>query len=207
MSAIDNWLAKGYDGVAIDLAVADTLVESKPLPEYIRLRGLRVVAYTLIPGSQNQGTNQTAIDRKLDFFLTDILDDLLIRNGDKSSWAPLHRISLPRAEARAIVIRNYEAYPVIATLSLDGKPLPIMPNTTSGDSWLILPFEPSPTNPDMLIVEQTEVVPYMKPAYEIPSYTNILYYKSYLVGQKTVSAWYKAEVSSMWLCSINNIAA
>ncbi|BCX03734.1 MAG: hypothetical protein KatS3mg053_1672 [Candidatus Roseilinea sp.] len=188
VSAIDNWLAKGYDGVAIDLAVADTLVESKPLPEYIRRRGLRVVAYTLIPGSQNQGTNQTAIDRKLDFFLTDILDDLLIRNGDKSSWAPLHRISLPREEARAIVIRNYEAYPVIATLSLDGKPLPITPNTTSGDSWLILPFEPSPTNPDMLIVEQTEVVPYMKPAYETPHYTNILYYKSYLVGQKTVSA-------------------
>lgn len=193
---LDTWLALGYDGVAIDLAVAgSTVVEgpggtgSKPLPEYIRSRGLKVVAYTLLPGSQTQSTNQEAIARKLDYFLTDILDDLLIRNGDQRPSVPIYTLSLPTGELRSLVIRNYEAYAITATLFLNSygvRPLPVAP-TVPGDSWSSLPFETSPTNSDMLAVEQTSVTPYLAPAYDTPNYVNFLYYKTYLVGQPTVN--------------------
>ncbi len=188
---IRQWLRYGYDGVAIDLDTAGTIVERKSLPEYIRSHGLKVVAYTLIPGSQNQSTNQAAIDRKIDFFLTDILDDLLIRNGDQALFDPIYRVALSGGESRAIVIRNYEAYPITTTLFLDSyasgrSPLPIAP-VVPGDSWVNLPLEASPTNPDMLVIEQAEITPYRRPAYETPNYAPINYYKTYLVGQQTVN--------------------
>lgn len=186
---LKTWKAFGYDGVAIDLGVADTIVDGRSLPDHIRSHGFVVVAYTLLPGSQNQGTNQEAINKRLDFFLTDILDDLLIRNGDRRPTQPSYRVALPAGESRALVIRNHEAYPITATLFLDSygsAPLPIAPSIP-GDGWVSLPFATSPTNPDMLVVEKAEVTLYQKPAYTTPSYSTLGYYQTFLIGRQTLS--------------------
>ena len=189
---IADWLSRGYDGVAIDLAVADEVVEGKSLPEYIRSRGLKAVAYTLLPGSQSQSTNQEAIDKKFDFFLTDILDDLLIRNGDKQPITPFYTVTLSAGEARALVIRNHEVYPVTTTLFLDSygngtQPLPIGP-VVPGDGWVSLLFDTFPTSADTLVVEKTEVTLYRRPAYETPNYATLGFYQTYPIGQQTVGA-------------------
>jgi len=185
---IKEWKALGYDGVAIDLGIANTTVDGKPLPEHLRSHGLKVVAYTLLPGSQNQGTNQEALDKKLDFFLTDILDDLLIRNGERRPTQPSYRVALPAGESRALVIRNHEAYPITTTLFLDSygaQPLPIAPSVP-GDGWVSLPFAASPTNADLLVVEKAEVTLYRKPAYDIPNYSTLGYHQTYLIGRQTL---------------------
>jgi glycerophosphoryl diester phosphodiesterase/uncharacterized protein YegL len=112
VAVADDALAKGYHALNIELPYADDNVSSTQLtvPDYLRSRGLRAAAYTLgLGGGQSQADNQTAIDRKLDFFMTDILDDLNVRNGSKSPAHQAQTINFNPNNER-LIIRNDEAF-------------------------------------------------------------------------------------------------
>ncbi|MFP4438515.1 MAG: VWA domain-containing protein [Chloroflexaceae bacterium] len=83
VGAVDNAIIRGYDALNLDLAAVDkTFVDSSTTwQQYVHSKGLLLSAYTLTQQEPQQHDN--AISRKVDFFMTDILDDLLVKNGDR----------------------------------------------------------------------------------------------------------------------------
>jgi glycerophosphoryl diester phosphodiesterase len=113
--SIERAAFKDYDGVNLPVQSLDTpiyrdsAVIVPPIPfvsgitarygptiiDYARRAGLRVSAYSLTgieaffdfpsPFEMTPELNQRAIDLKADFFMTDILDDMQARNGDRKA--------------------------------------------------------------------------------------------------------------------------
>lgn len=83
VGAVDNAIIRGYEALNLDLAAVDkTFVDSSTTwRQYVHSKGLLLSAYTLT--GQGPQQNDNAISRKVDFFMTDILDDLLVKNGDR----------------------------------------------------------------------------------------------------------------------------
>jgi glycerophosphoryl diester phosphodiesterase len=121
----DVALQKGYQALNIEFSATDDNVTdngvTQKVPDYLRSRGLRISAYTLgAGGGQQQSDNQVAIDRKLDFFMTDILDDLLVRNGSRSPAHKAQTIDFNPNTDR-LFVRNDEAFEIFVALANIGS--------------------------------------------------------------------------------------
>jgi hypothetical protein len=191
---VAEWLARGYDGVAVDIyhlptqniwpvsrlpywlfdfAPVSEVAEGLPLPEYFRYRGLKAVGYSLLTAPNDHTTNRRAIDKKLDFFLTDVLDDMLYQNGDRGKTLNIQRVTLQPNKVNAIVVRNHEVYPVkLMRVSGLRNYRPEVP----GDGWLTIKPSPvpgpveRPGDRPIPPVQYQAVHVYKKPAYDFQSY-------------------------------------
>jgi len=127
---VNNAIIRGYDALNVDNTVLDdsiSLLGGLRVPDYIRSKGVQVSAHFLVNeiiptggggtlrAEQRPEDNQEAIDKRADFFMTDILDDLLVRTRERN---PAHRPHIeyqhptPAQVTCTTVITNEEVFPI-----------------------------------------------------------------------------------------------
>ncbi|NJO81646.1 MAG: VWA domain-containing protein [Blastochloris sp.] len=86
------------------------------LSDYVHKTGLLISAYSLTgappltPLEITPELNQEAIDKRADFFMTDIIDDLMVRNGDRPQPHEAQNATVGQDER--IILRNNEVFPI-----------------------------------------------------------------------------------------------
>jgi glycerophosphoryl diester phosphodiesterase len=137
------------------------------LSEYVHRTGLRLSTYSLTgappatPFEITPDLNQKAIDGKADFFMTDIIDDLMVRNGDRN---PAHTPkSTTVQQNERVIVRNEEVFETNVFFdrgsgSFDSS------LTLPGDSWFIGTFDNGALTGQ--IIYPTYYEPYFEPVYK-----------------------------------------
>lgn len=111
---VDNAVSRGYTALNIELGMLNKAIypNGPTWEQYIHSNGLMVSTYKL--GTHAPSNNQESIARRADFFMTDIVDDLMVQNGDRTRvHAPQILEVQPRIDT--VVIRNEEIFPITAT--------------------------------------------------------------------------------------------
>jgi hypothetical protein len=114
VAEVDNAVIRGYDALNFNLPSISNrvgLLNASTWGDYTRARGIKVAAYTLLGQGNNSATD--AIEDKADLFMTDIVDDLQVKNGDRPDPHPIRSAFVqtePSASSCLSVITNREVF-------------------------------------------------------------------------------------------------
>lgn len=140
---VDQAIIEGYDALNLELSMLDDPIFPYPSPTwgaYIHSKGLLVSAYKILGGRHKPEDNQAAVTGKADFFMTDIIDDLQARNGDRDPAVRVPQTVDLLAGTSKITVRNNEIFSITATGALyDKTGLPVA-NPTAKDRLTLPPL-------------------------------------------------------------------
>jgi glycerophosphoryl diester phosphodiesterase len=133
------------------------------LSDYVHKTGLLLSSYSLTgvppitPFEITPDLNQEAIDERADFFMTDILDDLMVRNGDRPMPHEPQEATV-QADER-IIVRNNEVFSINLTFA-NGGTAQLQP-----EAWFVGKFVGGGTLEGEIIYPEYDE-PYYEPNYK-----------------------------------------
>jgi hypothetical protein len=173
---VDNAIVNGYRALNLDFSQP-----ALPAPfggtwgEYIHLKGLQFSVYTLL-APQTEEQHADSIENEADFFMTDILDHMLVLNGDRPVAHPLRTVEFqpePDTVCRS-VFANEEVFDITVRLRMYSYLLStyiVYPPFTDAQGYLVtdvpalgrFDYEYNPTNVTQTIIEPIYTAPVITP--------------------------------------------
>jgi hypothetical protein len=173
---VDNAIVRGYEALNLDFSLPDTQgAFGATWGEYIHQKGLRFSVYTLI-GAQTEAQHSDSIANEADFFMTDILDHMLVLNGDRPVAHPLHTVEFqpePNTVCRS-VFANEEVFDITVRLRMYSYLLSsyiVYPPFTDAEGYLVtdvpalgrFDYKYNPTDVTQTIIEPIYTEPVITP--------------------------------------------